>query len=213
METDATLIDALLQGNFEQAQSIISHDHRQRTLGLQVYLACLMVPDAATSLIDSGHLPVDVPDRSAEGYTALHYAAAAGNLQVAEFLLGRGADVQLEGNRGTGRTPLFLATTSGKLEIVKLLVTEGGANPDTVASLDPVANPESKASLEWLHAVQQQRKEVLGAVQKILGTFLFPRMAADVGRLIVEFSYGWIPRHGLKSSSKHNDEAGPPKVG
>jgi len=59
------------------------------------------------------------------GYTPLHLAASAGQLEVASFLIERGAD--LEAKNSTGYTPLFLAVAGKKVEAVRLLLEKGAA--------------------------------------------------------------------------------------
>jgi len=57
------------------------------------------------------------------GWTALHYAAAAGDLDIMKLLLGRHAHI--DAASPTGTTPLMLAAQEGQEEAVKLLLDEG----------------------------------------------------------------------------------------
>ena len=59
--------------------------------------------------------------------TALHIAARKGNTQTVNFLLGAGANPDVQNNHG--ETPLHEATQMGRTEAVQLLLDEG-ANPD-----------------------------------------------------------------------------------
>lgn len=61
------------------------------------------------------------------GYTPLHVAARGGRLEIASFLVEKGAD--LEAKNPTGFTPLFLAVLGKRLDAVKLLLDKG-ADPN-----------------------------------------------------------------------------------
>lgn len=69
------------------------------------------------TLIDRGHLC----DRDNSGYTALHYAARAGHLEVCRMLLEAGIGVN-ERTHGGGATALHRAAMMGREQIVKLLL-------------------------------------------------------------------------------------------
>jgi ankyrin repeat protein len=57
------------------------------------------------------------------GWTALHYAAASGDLEIMRLLLERHAYIDAESPTGT--TPLMLAAREGQEEAVQLLLEEG----------------------------------------------------------------------------------------
>lgn len=57
------------------------------------------------------------------GWTALHYAAAAGDLDIMKLLIERHA--YLDAESPTGTTPLMLAAREGQEEAVALLLEEG----------------------------------------------------------------------------------------
>jgi hypothetical protein len=67
------------------------------------------------SLIEGG---MDVNEKGANGYTALHAAAANGNLEVVKLLLEYGAKVS---QLASGETPLDLAITTGQMAVVQFL--------------------------------------------------------------------------------------------
>lgn len=75
-------------------------------------------------LIENGTSP-DIRDNS--GYTALHYASRAGNIQIIEYLLDHGADPNVQTKSGKD-TPLHRASYQGHDIIVALLLRRG-ANP------------------------------------------------------------------------------------
>ena len=66
---------------------------------------------------------MEVNDVDENGFTALHWACANGQLGTVEFLIKNGADVAVAGNQG--ETPLLLAACYGFIEIVKFLLSMG----------------------------------------------------------------------------------------
>ncbi len=76
----------------------------------------------------NGHLPAVqlLADAGAQlarpGWTALHYAAFGGHVEVCRYLLGRDADIDARSPNGT--TPLMMAARQGHLEAARLLVWE-----------------------------------------------------------------------------------------
>lgn len=69
-----------------------------------------------------------ISDRTHEGWTALHVAAAAGKLDSCRFLLDHHANVNSAGQ--IGLTPLHLAATWGHLDVIKILL-EHESDPET----------------------------------------------------------------------------------
>jgi ankyrin repeat protein len=80
--------------------------------------------DQVMKLVAQGH---SVNHEAADGETPLSAAALGKRLEVARFLLGKGADVNHQGSLG-GNTPLMEAAKSANVEMVKLLL-EHGADP------------------------------------------------------------------------------------
>ncbi|CAG9784425.1 unnamed protein product [Diatraea saccharalis] len=70
---------------------------------------------------------VNAPDNS--GYTALHYAAKSGHIDICGILLKYGACINAQTRSGKA-TPLHKAATAGKITTVKFLI-ESGATVDT----------------------------------------------------------------------------------
>lgn len=58
-----------------------------------------------------------------KGWTALHYAAAAGSIEITSLLLEKHAYIDAE--TPTGMTPLMIAAREGQEEVVGLLLVEG----------------------------------------------------------------------------------------
>ena len=80
---------------------------------------------------------VDVNAASADGATALHWAAHLDDLKTAQLLVRAGADVNVANRYGV--TPLLLACTNGNVEMVKFLL-ESKADPNS-------ALPEGETAL------------------------------------------------------------------
>jgi len=64
------------------------------------------------------HAPVDQP-----GWTALHYAADVGALEIVTLLLSRGGRVEARSPNGT--TPLMMAARNNHSKVVRLLLSQG----------------------------------------------------------------------------------------
>ncbi|CAH0395611.1 unnamed protein product [Bemisia tabaci] len=67
---------------------------------------------------------VKLPKSGPDQLTPLHYAAVCGNLEVVDYLIGHGADVNCEATT-TGSRPIHLAAASGRKEIVEALIING----------------------------------------------------------------------------------------
>ncbi|MES2832142.1 MAG: ankyrin repeat domain-containing protein [Pseudomonadota bacterium] len=74
-------------------------------------------PEAVALLLTSGAQP------NRPGWTALHYAAAAGSVEIVRMLLEQSAYIDAEAPNKT--TPLMMAARSGKTSVVELLIAEG----------------------------------------------------------------------------------------
>ena len=57
------------------------------------------------------------------GWSALHYAASKGYLEIVQFLISNGADVNAKSPNET--TPLMMASRYGHIQVVRLLLTSG----------------------------------------------------------------------------------------
>ena len=55
--------------------------------------------------------------------TPLHYACKSGDLQIVQYLIEKGANVEAQNSIGNG--PLHLASGYGKTNIVKYLISKG----------------------------------------------------------------------------------------
>ncbi|XP_014253165.1 ankyrin repeat domain-containing protein 39-like [Cimex lectularius] len=73
---------------------------------------------SVSSMLKKGHR---VDETDASGYTALHYAAKNGFIDIVKILLDAGASVGARTKAGQA-TPLHRAAGAGKLEVCKLLI-------------------------------------------------------------------------------------------
>jgi ankyrin repeat protein len=80
---------------------------------------------AVANLLSGGQASVDDP--GPDGYTALHFAAYLGQLEVARLLLGRGADPNAVAMNGSRVTPLHSAVAARHRDIAGLLLALGGS--------------------------------------------------------------------------------------
>ena len=76
--------------------------------------------DKARALLEKG-AKVNQP-----GWTALHYAAASGDVAIAQMLIARGARLDALSSRPSGAfTPLMMAAREGQAEVAQLLLAKG----------------------------------------------------------------------------------------
>ena len=74
--------------------------------------------------------PASVDARSADGFTALHFAAFFGRPEAARLLVNHAADVDAHGAGWMTGTPLHSAASGSHAEVVGVLL-EAGADPNT----------------------------------------------------------------------------------
>lgn len=67
----------------------------------------------------------DVNAKDKAGWTPLHFASVRGHGNVAQLLINKGADVNVE-TFGSRWTPLWLAINNNRLEVIRLLIKCGG---------------------------------------------------------------------------------------
>ncbi len=112
---------------------------------------------------------LDAPGIPASGLTPLHLAVLTNQVEVAELLIERGADLAARAKDEHGGTPLHWAAGLGRTEIAKRLVEAGadinapdnhGYTPLDATSYAPEYEPEAKASIaEFLEAKGARRRD------------------------------------------------------
>eukprot|EP00045_Choanoeca_perplexa_P022267 m.8941 g.8941 ORF g.8941 m.8941 type:complete len:175 (-) comp9321_c0_seq2:81-605(-) len=102
------------------------------------------------AMIDNG-TSINATDR--DGYTALHYMARQGNLEVCQYLITRGALVNAQTRLGLA-TPLHRAAITGHLPVIRLLVEHGAdvlqPDKDGQNAAHKAAMAKHDTSLHWL---------------------------------------------------------------
>ena len=92
----------------------------------------------------------------AKGNTALHYAAAAGNLAVVQFLVRMGAEVDAENPaRGSKSTPLAMALGAGRTRIADYLLEHGADDFD----------PATRDDLELTASMVEASKKLVSEIR------------------------------------------------
>ena len=86
-------------------------------------------------VLEALRLGADISAETSDGWTALHFAAAQGRVDVARALLDAGANVSAD-TTSVRRTPLHWAARNGRTETVHLLLRRGAqtASRDTEGS-------------------------------------------------------------------------------
>lgn len=96
----------------------------------------------ALAIVDSGQFDVNI--QSSEGYSLLHYAAGAGNLEMVKALLSRGADPALKANTGT--TPYQMAIGTMVQAEIRAAMARGARGPAAAAGVAAASATPARAS-------------------------------------------------------------------
>lgn len=84
--------------------------------------------------------PELINEKNGEGLTALHYACDRGNLEMVQFLVEEGANVNIQDSYG--ETPLHVAKIADELEIINYLITKGAdMNKKNIDGFTPYSIP------------------------------------------------------------------------
>jgi len=162
-----TIFDNAVEGGWTSWRNL------RGSLSVSPHLGCrkVVAPDSAImKLAKSGDVDgmqrlfmtgmADTSDMTADGFTALHFAAQNAHVELCRFLLDNACDVTATGPAGL--TALHYAASWGQLEVVKLLVSTGkhdptindnfGFNALFQALYSPhISDPASRAKvLRWL---------------------------------------------------------------
>lgn len=126
-ERDDSGVSALMQARYQRQMAIV--DLLRRAAGdLDVFEAASLGDISRLHLLLQEQ-PEVICTFSADGFTALHFAAFFSQPEAAEELLNNGADPNAVAANGTKLAVINSAAASGNADLVKLLLREG-ANPD-----------------------------------------------------------------------------------
>ena len=115
--------------------------------------------DVATvrALLEQG---ADVNAAQGDGMTVLHRAARTGNLDMAELLIGAGANLEARTRLGE-HTPLHVASASGRAGVVSVLVAAGASvNARTTTGATPLHFAAASGSADAVAALLSAGAEV-----------------------------------------------------
>ncbi|MBC3874335.1 ankyrin repeat domain-containing protein [Undibacterium flavidum] len=129
----------------------IQLDQRAKNGDTAIMLAAyLEQKDTVQRLIDAG------AQVNQQGWTALHYAAVVGNLDIVELLIAHYAYIDAETPNKT--TPIMLAARRGEMSMVRFLIAEG-------------ADISLKNMLGWTaydFAVESERREIAAMLKELM---------------------------------------------
>lgn len=129
----------------------IQLDQRAKNGDTAIMLAAyLEQKDTVQRLIDAG------AQVNQQGWTALHYAAVVGNLDIVELLIAHYAYIDAETPNKT--TPIMLAARRGEMSVVKFLIAEG-------------ADISLQNMLGWTaydFAVESERRDIAAMLQELM---------------------------------------------
>jgi ankyrin repeat protein len=129
-EQNLPLVQALLHANIPVDGSPIWHDSRKNATPLAIAIEgdeLAMVEILLNKVVDLNRIVrFDVYDQEIrDRQTALLVAVSAGNPQIVQLLISRGANVNLAARGGIERTPLQMAAEKGHLAMIQLLIEKG----------------------------------------------------------------------------------------
>jgi ankyrin repeat protein len=129
--------------------------------------------DRLRELLDED--PARATAYSADGFTALHFAAYFGDVSTALLLVERGAEVDARGRGWMTGTPLHSAASSGNASVVDILLAAG-------------ADPNARQSGGWTPLHAAARNSDRAVVEALLGAGADPSARNDEGRTVADLA-------------------------
>ena len=121
--------------------------------------------------------PASVDAHSADGFTALHFAAFFGRPEAARLLVNHAADVDARGTGWMTGTPLHSAASGSHAEVVGVLVEAG-------------ADPNARQSGGWTPLHAAARAGDVASVTLLLASGADARAVNDEGASVLEMAQG-----------------------
>jgi ankyrin repeat protein len=112
---------------------------------------------------------------SGDGFTALHFPAFFGGVDVAELLLERGADVDAHGRSWMTGTPLNSAAAGGHTDVARLLLRAG-------------ADPNALQASGWTPLHSAAHNGVIELVELLLASGADPAATNDDGATVLSMA-------------------------
>ena len=193
------VVNLLLQSGF----MIHKQNLRNETL---LHSACKLTNDNVKTVallhLQSKQLKLDLNQQNISGWTALHYACFAGNLEIVKYMMNKSEEFLLNGLTKNGENALHLASGNGHVDIVKLILKHpemgldinqkdfGGNTPLHVAcyslNYDLVQFLLSHAEKQYIDvlAVNNYGETILHAALKNDGCLKMVRLLLDYAKQI-----------------------------
>lgn len=121
--------------------------------------------------------PASIDGRSADGFTALHFAAFFGRTDAARLLVSHAADVDVRGTGWMTGTPLHSAASGSHAEVVGVLLEAG-------------ADPNVRQSGGWTPLHAAARAGDVTSVTLLLASGADPEVTNDEGTSVLEMAQG-----------------------
>lgn len=121
--------------------------------------------------------PASVGRRSADGFTALHFAAFFGRPEATRLLVDHAADVDARGTGWMTGTPLHSGASGGYAEVMGVLLEAG-------------ADPGARQSGGWTPLHAAARNGDVASVTLLLASGADPGATADDGTSVLQMAQG-----------------------
>jgi ankyrin repeat protein len=115
-------------------------DIEDKSLGTSLMIALREGGDEefAKWIIEECGADVTVVTRHGEKSTALHKAVQFGTIEMIEYLISKGADKLFNVPDGRGFTPLTVAADESREDVIRLLISKYGVDPNFITEINPL---------------------------------------------------------------------------
>lgn len=172
---DAEGVSALMRARYRLDRGMIDALQSQVTEMDLFEAAAAGDLDRLTELL--AYDPASIDGRSADGFTALHFAAFFGRQDAARLLVNHAADVDARGTGWMIGTPLHSAASGSHAEVVGVLLEAG-------------ADPNARQSGGWTPLHAAARAGDVTSVTLLLASGADPEATNDEGTSVLEMAQG-----------------------